>query len=669
MIFSIMASPNRLAILRILSSHGMMTYSDLKDTAGFSSKKESGKFAYHLRKLARQSLVSLNKNEKRYTLTNLGKLVLSLAKQIEERSIVESGKLYVRSTSDAIDEFQAHRITQSLAREGGLPPDLAEKITEEVESRVYRIQPTYITGSLVRDMANAVLLEQGHEEYRSKLARFGMPAYDVQDMLYNIDRIDRGTEGIMAGAGRRVLAERLLTGVLPKDVADQHYSGDLHIEDPGLWSLLPDTLFVNLRELVGDGLDLGGKFLSTSRMPAPKTLPEMLVAVSMSIAMASKEASQEIVVDGLQSMLGRHAKDPSLEDGLAGAFASSSAAYRHGKTRPYVSFRLGLGNEPNATAAIIAAYVRYVRMTPVPNVCLVIDRSRGRLSDYAAALAKAVLLGGRVMLARGASSSTGISHEMARGSPLSINIQSVSLNLARLAVESNKDETYFRARLALLMPPALLALSQRKREISDLTRRGLNPLLARCTQYMQRGSMSLVVNLTGLDEAVAGFLGYGGDRAGRIVVQRTVETAIDTAAKKSRELDEDIRVCIVETRGSTRFVELDAKKYKKGEVMAVAESGSYSDCVELDAGGDYDKGSPEIVECNRLSETLTGGLMVRVDAGRSRSPEAVRSAIEKFAPLLPSFMPTVRVPICGACGYKSTAISDKCTKCKSPYIL
>ena len=669
MIFSIMASPSRLAILRILSSRGMMTYSDLKDTAGFGSKKESGKFAYHLRKLSRQSLVSLNKSEKRYTLTNLGKLVLSLAKQIEERSIVESGKLYVRSTSDAIDEFQAHRITQSLAREGGLSPDLAEKVTEEVESRVYRIQPTYITGSLVRDMANAVLLEQGHEEYRSKLARFGMPAYDVQDMLSNIDRIDRGTEGIMAGAGGRVLAERLLTGVLPKDVADQHYSGDLHIEDPGLWSLLPDTLFVNLRELIGDGLDLGGKFLSTSRMPAPKTLSELLVAVSMAIAMASKEASQEVVVDGLQSMLGRHARDPSLEDGLAGAFAASSSAYRHGKSRPYVSFRLGLGNEPNATAAIIAAYVRYVRMTPVPNVCLVIDRSRGRLSDYAGALAEAVLLGGRVMLAREASSSTGISHEMAGGSPLSINIQSVSLNLARLAIESNRDETYFRARLALLMPPALLAMSQRKREISDLTRRGLNPLLARCTQYMQRGAVSLVVNLTGLDEAVAGFLGYGDDRAGRIVVQRAAETAVDTAAKKSREFDEDIRVCIVETGASTRFVELDAKKYRKGEVMAVAGSGSYSDCVELDADGDYDKGSPEIAECNRLSETLTGGLMVRVDAGRSRSQENIRSAIEKFAPLLPSFMPTVRVPICGACGYKDATISDKCTKCKSPYIL
>ena len=85
MIFSVMASPNRIDILRILNSKGPLTYSELKSLAGFKSKKESGKFAYHLRKLLRQSLVALNKSERRYTITNLGKLVLSLARQIEQR--------------------------------------------------------------------------------------------------------------------------------------------------------------------------------------------------------------------------------------------------------------------------------------------------------------------------------------------------------------------------------------------------------------------------------------------------------------------------------------------------------------------------------------------------------------------------------------------------------
>ena len=94
MIFSVMASPNRIDILRILNSKGPLTYSELKSLAGFKSKKESGKFAYHLRKLLRQSLVALNKSERRYTITNLGKLVLSLARQIEERSIFLGYQFY-----------------------------------------------------------------------------------------------------------------------------------------------------------------------------------------------------------------------------------------------------------------------------------------------------------------------------------------------------------------------------------------------------------------------------------------------------------------------------------------------------------------------------------------------------------------------------------------------
>ena len=180
MIFSVMASPNRIDILRILNSKGPLTYSELKSLAGFKSKKESGKFAYHLRKLLRQSLVALNKAERRYTITNLGKLVLSLARQIEERSIIESGKMYVRTTTGhSIEEFSSHKIIQSLVREANMPLELAHKITEEVENKIYKLQTVYLTSSLIRETVNSVLIEHGHEEYRNKLARVGLPTSDV----------------------------------------------------------------------------------------------------------------------------------------------------------------------------------------------------------------------------------------------------------------------------------------------------------------------------------------------------------------------------------------------------------------------------------------------------------------------------------------------------------
>jgi ribonucleoside-triphosphate reductase len=508
MIFSVMASPNRIDILRILNSKGPLTYSELKSLAGFKSKKESGKFAYHLRKLLRQSLVALNKSERRYTITNLGKLVLSLARQIEERSIIESGKMYVRTSHDSIEEFNSHKIIQSLVREGSLPLELAQKITEEVENRIYKYQTTYLTGSLIREMVNSVLLEHGHEEYRNKLARLGLPVYDVQEMLSNLDNVGNGADGLLFTTGQRVFAEHLLTNILPKDVADSHLSGDLHITNPGIWSMIPDTIFVNIKELIEDGITLGGKYLDVSRVPSSKSLDDITSSLSVIISLLSKEASQEIVIDGITSLFSKHSKNiEELEQKLTNAFATASTTSNYNKTNTNVSIRLALGSDTKIINAIINAYHNYTKITPTPKIGLIIDYSKGKITDVSEQTAEIISIGGKVTFAKDQISSYGITNVTTKTSgPLAINLQSVSINLPRLAFESNKDETYFRARLALLMKPALSSMSLRKKDISDLTRRGLNPILAKNTQYMQRSSVSLVINLVGLKEAVFNIL-------------------------------------------------------------------------------------------------------------------------------------------------------------------
>ena len=311
MIFSVMASPNRIDILRILNSKGPLTYSELKSLAGFKSKKESGKFAYHLRKLLRQSLVALNKSERRYTITNLGKLVLSLARQIEERSIIESGKMYVRTSHDSIEEFNSHKIIQSLVREGSLPLELSQKITEEVENRIYKFQTTYLTGSLILEMVNNVLLEHGHEEYRNKLARLGMPVFDIQEMFTNVENLKNGAEDLLFKSGKNVLTEYLLTNTLPKDIADAHMAGDIHISNAGLWSVIPDIIFLNLKEFVEHGIQLQGKYLGVTRLPQTKTLDDLETLLSTFFMLISKEASQEIVVDDLIPVLAKYSKTGS----------------------------------------------------------------------------------------------------------------------------------------------------------------------------------------------------------------------------------------------------------------------------------------------------------------------------------------------------------------------
>ena len=673
MIFSVMASPNRIDILRILNSKGPLTYSELKSLAGFKSKKESGKFAYHLRKLLRQSLVALNKSERRYTITNLGKLVLSLARQIEERSIIESGKMYVRTSHESIEEFNSHKIIQSLVREGSLPLELAQKITEEVENRIYKYQTTYLTGALIREMVNSVLLEHGHEEYRNKLARLGLPVFDVQEMISNLDNIDNGAEGLLFHTGQKVFAEHLLTNTLPKDVADSHLSGDLHISNPGIWSMIPDTIFVNVKELIDDGINLGGKYLDVSRIPASKQLDEITSALSIIISLLSKEASQEVVLDGLVPLFVKHSKSlPELEQKLSNAFSTASTSSKFNIKNANVSIRLQLGSDTKIINAIINAYKNYTKITPIPKIGLIIDTEKGKITDVSASVAEIISIGGKVMFAKGQMSSLGVTNGSTKTTgPLSINLQSVSINLPRLAFESNKDETYFRARLALLMKPALVSMALRKKDISDLTRRGLNPILAKNTQYMQRSSVSLVINLVGLKEAIFNILGYKDNKEGRAILHKVIETAVDVGAKKGKELGDSVAICMTETESSTRFAKLDGEKYGKNSSLNSMEGDSYSEGVVINASEvfDYTNKSEPIVECNKLSKLLNGGLFVALNIDKNAKVDEIKKSIEKTSQLTSSFKPVRITAICGECGFKDEPFEDKCPKCKSPYIV
>lgn len=676
MIFSVMASPNRIDILRILNSKGPLTYSELKSLAGFKSKKESGKFAYHLRKLLRQSLVALNKSERRYTITNLGKLVLSLARQIEERSIIESGKMYVRTSHEAIEEFNSHKIIQSLVREGSLPLELAQKITEEVENRIYKFQTAYLTASLIREMVNSVLLEHGHEDYRHKLARFGLPAYDIHEMITNVDGIHNGVEGLLFKTGQTVFGEHLVLNTLPKDVADSHLSGDIHITNTGIWSLLPDTIFVNIKELIEDGIDLRGKFLGVTRLSPVKTLDDLTTSLSLLTSLLFKEASQEVIMDGLITVLQKYSKNLSeVEEKIASTFATTSSAPRYGKNATLVSFRISLGTDSNSKiiGAVLAGYKKYVKSTPIPHIGIIIDYEKGKVSEFSTILSEIIALGGRVIFTKGAlTSNKGILRVDAKNTgTTSINLQSLSINLPRLAFESNKDETYFRARLALLMKPALAAMSLRKKEITDLTRRGLNPILANNTQYMQKSSITLVVNLIGLKEAVFGILGYQDNKAGQEILMKVLETAIEVAVKKGKEMGDNVTISMTESDAAARFSALDGEKYGKMSVLQYVEGDSYSEGMALNASeiDGMTLKADKIIECNHISKMLNGGLLIQLKIPDGTDTAGIKKAIEKTSELVGSFRPIRKVPICGNCGIKDEKLADKCPTCKSPYIL
>ncbi len=66
-----------------------------------------------------------------------------------------------------------------------------------------------------------------------------------------------------------------------------------------------------LKELIDDGIDLGGKYLDVSRITPSKQLDEITSSLSIIISLLSKEASQEIVLDGLVTLFTKHSKSLS----------------------------------------------------------------------------------------------------------------------------------------------------------------------------------------------------------------------------------------------------------------------------------------------------------------------------------------------------------------------
>jgi len=641
MIFSVMASPNRIDILRILNSKGPLTYSELKSLAGFKSKKESGKFAYHLRKLLRQSLVALNKSERRYTITNLGKLVLSLARQIEERSIIESGKMYVRTSHDSIEEFNSDKIIQSLVREGSLPLELSQKITEEVENRIYKFQTTYLTGSLIREMVNNVLLEHGHEEYRNKLARLGMPVFEVKEMFTNVENIRNGVEDVLFTSGKNTLAEYLLTNTLPKDIADSHLSGELHISNLGLWSLIPDTIFLNLKELIQEGIDLKGKCPGVTRISTPKTLDDLSTLLPMIFSLVSKESSQEVVIDDLAAVLGKFSKNASdIEKMLVDVFTMSSTSTSLDKSSTILSFRVPLSGDTTLINTIFSAYNTFVKSTPSPKIGLVIDYEKGKVKDHSEILAQTVSLGGNVTFSKGMCSTNAV-RNISKTSEPSIKLESLTINLPRLALESSKDETYFRARLVLLMKPAIASMATRKKDVSDLIRRGVNPILAEKTQFMQKNNLSIILNFVGLKEAVHKILGHKEDKEGKAILNKVLETAVDIAHKKGQEMGVDVSIAMVDSDDLTRFVKLDSEKYGKNSIMDVLNGDLYSQGLELKSA-ELDKltvKSEIISDYNKISKILDGGLLVKLLFDSKAKDADIKKAIDKASSLISSFKP------------------------------
>ncbi|MEE8570167.1 MAG: anaerobic ribonucleoside-triphosphate reductase [Candidatus Bathyarchaeia archaeon] len=313
-IFGAASAPLRFQILKLLHVHNSLGYSEIMSQMGLNPGRDAGKFAYHLRTLLKAGLSEVDKDSKKYRLTALGNTIIGFSQEVEEHILREEGKLLVRTSRFAMEEFDREKIAQALNREAGIPLDLAKRIAEETEERLLKLDALHLTAPLIREFVNAILVEKGLQEYRRKHTRLGLPVYDVTTLFENSDALSTNVEDIRYLTGKSVMRDYVFLNVLPRKVADAHLSGNIHVNNAESWIIKPDEVQHDLRVFLKNGFNFNQDNSLMMTIDPPKTFEAALTLTEAMIHASRTEVVNEQGVCHFNVFLAPFVKGMFLED-------------------------------------------------------------------------------------------------------------------------------------------------------------------------------------------------------------------------------------------------------------------------------------------------------------------------------------------------------------------
>jgi len=316
--------------------------------------------------------------------------------------------------------------------------------------------------------------------------------------------------------------------------------------------------------------------------------------------------------------------------------------------------------------AVMGAYRSYVAETPRPEVRLLLAKpNRVDETKTLKDAASIIFSGGRIAFFSSDQrrSFLGLNANVLSQESQADNISvlhGLSLNLPRLAYDSNQDETYFRAKLALLIGVASDALSTRRRLIERTLKRGLLPSLASGSDAVTSDTMPLIMNMVGLDETLASLIRDPTAASRYELAMKIVGTASQVADDKSTKIDR-LGVAMLELDGAMRLASLDAEKYGKANLQPL-QKGAYTQAPRLVLA---DLENPEKMDyMSKLSVGLQGGLSMTLD-GSSEEVRGIYNMILNATPKLSYFKVDRTISVCRNCGTKLPQNAARCPKCKS----
>jgi len=210
-----------------------------------STNSNSKNLSFHLNVLKKSDLITTN--EYGYSITELGKKILTSILKIEQILSVQNNSIMIRTSKYSKEIFDNNKIVDYLIREGELDKYLASQIAQEVKERISNINIEYLTAPLMREYINAILLENGLEQVRHKLTRLGTPPYEAYKLFEN-NRIN--PENFIEKLGSETSEQFLLLNLLPNKLADLYLSGEILLTHLNYWSLRPLSIYLNADTLL-----------------------------------------------------------------------------------------------------------------------------------------------------------------------------------------------------------------------------------------------------------------------------------------------------------------------------------------------------------------------------------------------------------------------------------
>jgi anaerobic ribonucleoside-triphosphate reductase len=709
-IFDAASAPVRLQILRLLSIKGSLQYTEIMFQLKLDPVRDAGKFVYHLRSLTSTGLVTLDKKTKKYELTELGRMIVSFARDMDEYVNVKRGKLYVRTSRLAIEEFHRNKIAKSLVVEAGVPQEIADEIAAEAEDRLIRLRTVYLTAPLIREFVNAILIEKRLEEYRHKLTRLGMPVYDVAQLIRNAGDSQLSADFVHRSSAKSVLSEYVLLNCLPHKLSDAHLSGSIHIANLENWILKPNEIVHDLRYFLRNSLP---------GTEPPETFEGALTLVRQVLDMGSGEVSGEQTLEYLNTFLAPYVRGRKLDDttkALTYFLTSIRRDVTSGSPQSGTSFTIDLempeflsqeeaigpGGKVSGhyadfqdesfrlAEATVEAFRTVSEARPPIQPHLIIrirhkeldDPKTRKILEKAHELAASRSVPYFELIGDGEKSSysaTGlrISDDwtghwdadcIRTGS-----MDTIFLNLPRIAYNSKKSDEKFLALLKESISLSVEGFKAKKRFVGERLKQPLLPLLAggsSSAPYFYEKNASYNLSLIGISEATEAHTGQRIDRD-KIAVDfglRILEESSKLVKDASEEADMRIRVS--QRPGDEavgRLAELDIEEYGRAVIVADGSRGlfHYTDMPTVPLTAKVPIEIRLRIESKFQSATPGGHLSVICTAPDSSGSGLLKTTEAAFQAGCKFLTYTSNYSACTACGNTDRGTGPKCGKCGS----